>query len=284
MVQAQLNGFLPREFTGSIPVIDVRNPPQRPRPELPPVDIRDAREVQANGVSEAEFFAANGFVLLPHVTSVTDWDSVPATFCEEVETLIRTRLLPGRRLEIQQRPTPQRRGRGTNNPNYALGIHSDGPLTPELYAANVGAFASAQAHDWWLQRYQRDDVAGFVSIDFWRTTNMGEALRHMPLAVCAPNSLDRTDIFPLDMVGVAPNEATSHHLVLRFNDAQNWYFYPAMTGEEVLAFKLCEFWKDDDEAGPQNVFHTAFAHPQTPDDAEERQSCEHRVGVMILRD
>lgn len=284
MVQAQLNGFMAKEFEGSIPLIDVRKPPQRPRPEFPSIEIRDARAIQSGGLSEAEFFNANGFVLLPHRTSVSDWDDVPPSFCDEVEQMIRTRLLPGRRLEIQQRPTPLRRGRGTDHPNYALGVHSDGPLTAELYAANVGAFASEQAEQWWLQRYRRDDVTGFMSIDFWRTTNMREALRHMPLAVCAPNSLDRSDIFPLEMVGIAPNDHTSHHLALRFNERQEWYFYPEMTGEEVLAFKLCEFRKDDPAAQPQNCFHSAFRDPSAPGDAEERQSCEHRVGVLILKD
>ena len=72
----------------------------------------------------------------------------------------RTRLLPGKRLEVQQRPTPMRRGRGTTNPQYAQGVHSDGPLTVENYAENVRAFAGDEAHDWWLERYRRDDVAG----------------------------------------------------------------------------------------------------------------------------
>ena len=27
-----------------------------------------------------------------------------------------------------------------------------------------------------------------------------------------------------------------------------------------------------------------FVDPEAPSDAEERQSCEHRVGVLILRD
>jgi len=89
---------------------------------------------------------------------------VPAAFGSEIEEIIRTRLLPGCRVEIQQRPSPMRRGRGTANPQYAGGIHSDGPLTAELYAANVGAFAGPQAEEWWLRRYRGDDVAGFMSV------------------------------------------------------------------------------------------------------------------------
>ena len=284
MVQAQLNGFLPPDFAGAVPTIDLRNPRSRAPAQFPPFDIQNGRDLQAGASSEAEFFADNGFVLLSHTSSVKDWDNVPRTFAEEVEQLIRTRLLPGRRLEIQQRPSPMRRGRGTENPQYAGGVHSDGPVTAELYAANVGAFAGPQAEKWWIDRYRRSDVAGFMSIDFWRTTNMREPLRHMPLALCAPNSLERSDIVPMEFIGIAPDGNKSHHLALRYNPGQRWVHYPEMTADEVLAFKLCEFSNDDPDAGPQNCFHSAFAHPDTPPDAEERQSCEHRVGVLILRD
>lgn len=284
MVETELYGFIPPDAVGPFPTVDLRNPRPPRQTNFPPVRIHDARALHANGASEARLFAENGFVLLSHVTVVTDWDNVPPAFCEEIEAIIRTRLLPGKRLEIQQRPTPMRRGRGTTTPQYGQGVHSDGPLTAELYSANVGAFAGEQARQWWLDRYSREDVAGFMSIDFWRTTNMRGPLRHMPLAICAPNSLRRSDILPMNFLGIAPEGRMTHHLALRFNSRQRWYFYPQMTGEEVLAFKLCEFWKDDPQAQPQNCFHSAFNHPATPSDAEERQSCEHRVGVLILRD
>lgn len=284
MVETELNGFLPRELSGPFPTIDVRSPTERPRMQFPAVAINDARKFQQGAPSEAAFFADNGFVLLKHRTSVEDWDEVPPAFGEEIEEIVRTRLLQGRRVEVQQRPPPLRRGRGTANPQYAGGIHSDGPLTAELYAANVGAFAGPEAQDGWLRRYHKEDVAGFMSIDFWRTTNMRGPLWHMPLALCAPGSLERDDILPMDFIGIAPEGRTSFHLGLRFNPDQQWYFYPQMTGDEVLAFKLCEFWKDDPGAQPQNCFHTAFADPAAPPDCEERQSCEHRIGVLILRD
>jgi hypothetical protein len=57
-----------------------------------------------------------------------------------------------------------------------------------------------------------------------------------------------------------------------------------MTTDELLAFKLCEFSKDDPQAAPQNVFQSAFKDSTAPLDTEERQSCEHRVGVLLLRD
>lgn len=284
MVQARLNGLLPADFAAeTMPLIDVSSPPQRPRPSYGPTEISDARVI-GDERSEAERFAEDGFVLLSHATSVRDWDAdVAAIYLPEIEAIVRDRLFPGQRIEIQQHPSIVRRGRGTGN-SYAGGVHSDGPLTAEKYGANVGAFAGPEAEKWWLGQYARPEVRGFVNVDFWRTTNMAEPLRHMPLALCRPASLDRSDIVEMQMVGIAPDRNVSNHLMLRLNPEQSWAYYAEMRSDELLAFKLCEFWKNDPDAPPQNVFHTAFEHPDTPADAEHRQSCEHRVGVLILHD
>ena len=282
MVRATLNGFLPPDFnTHEMPLIDLANPPSGARPDFGPIDIADIRDPN-DGRSEAERFADDGLVLLPHVTKVRDWDAdVASIYLPEIETVLRERLFPGRRIEVQQFASIVRRGRGTDNP-YAGGVHSDGPLTADKYALNVGAFATPPAEQWWRAQYARPEVRGFVNVDFWRTTNMTEPLRHMPLAMCRPASLARDDIIECEMVGIARERNVSNHLLLRFNPAQAWGYYPGIRSDELLAFKLCEFWKDDPDAPPQNVFHTAFNHPETPADAEHRQSCEHRVGVLIL--
>jgi hypothetical protein len=286
MVVVTLNGFLPSDFAGgAAPRIDFSQPtiPEYMQ-EYPPVEIRDARELQSGAESEAKFFAEHGFVLLPHGTAVKDWGTdIGSIYLPEIEDIIRKRLLPNRRVEVQQSPNLLRRGRGTSTPFYADGVHSDGPRTAEVYALNVAAFASEEGAQWWRSTYARDDVAGFVSIDFWRTTNMRGPLQHMPLALCEPNSVDPADMLPSSMVGIAPEGRTSHHLAMRYNPGQRWYFYPEVTSNELIAFKLSEFWKDDEAAHPQNVFHSAFRDPLAPSDAEERQSCEHRVGVLILR-
>ena len=286
MVAVRLNGFLPPDYEGSAaPLIDVTAPPAAEYVRTyPPLEIGDGRSLQASAATEAQFFAGHGFVLLPHTTAVRDWDrDVGPIYMAEVEAIIRERLLPHHHIEVQQFPRLTRRGRGTSTPYYAQGVHSDGPLTADAYALNVRAFASETAEGWWRKSYARKEVAGFMSIDFWRTTNMSEPLRHMPLALCEPNSIKRTDILPSPMLGIAPEGRTTHHLGLKFDPGQKWYFYPEVTGDELIAFKLNEFWKDDPEAVPQNVFHSAFADPGAPVDAEQRQSCEHRVGVVILR-
>lgn len=285
MVRAQLNGFLPPDFSGTMPTVDVRKPSASQRWQAPPVDIRDGRALQTGGRSEAELLEEHGFVLLKHRTAVCDWDQdIEQVYLPEIDAMIRERLFPGRRIEVQQSSAGLlRRGRGTSTPQYAGGIHSDAPLTPELYAKNVGAFASDQAEAWWRRNYEREDAAGFINLDFWRVTNMESPLDHMPLAVCQPGSLDEADIVELPMIGIAPEGRTTNHLILRHNPDQRWYYFPKMTADELLVFKLAEYWKDDPGAHPQNCFHSAFVDPTAPADAEERQSCEHRVGVLFLR-
>jgi hypothetical protein len=285
VTQARLNGLFAPDFAFegrlSGPVgAPAEGMVTRPRE----IDIADARELQGReGVSEAEFFRRHGFVLLPHVTAVRDWDrDFEAHYRGEIDAVIRERLFPGRRVEIQQGPDVLRRGRGTNTPDYANGVHSDGGLGLDEYVHNIGAFANAQAANWWRKMYERPEVEGFVWLDFWRTTNMAGPLEHMPLALCEPASVEIADTVPIGLTGIAPEGRESHHLSLRYNPGQRWYYYPRMTGDELLAFKLAEFWKGRRAVG--NCFHSAFEHPDTPTGAEARQSCEHRVGVIVLAD
>ena len=246
------------------------------------IPIMDARALQASEhCSEAEFFARHSFVLLPHISAVEDWDEI-ATYESEIDRVIRERLFPGKSVEIQQGPSVLRRGRDTTTPDYADGVHSDGGLDLDDYVANIAAFASEEAAQWWRKLYERPDVAGLVWIDFWRTTNMSGPLEHMPLALCDPTSVEADDLIPTALTGIAPEGRESRHLSLRHRAGQRWYYYPGMTTGELLAFKLAEFWKTP--APVRNCFHSAFNHRDTPVGAEQRQSCEHRVAVLVLAD
>jgi hypothetical protein len=220
---------------------------------------------------------------LKHHTQVGEWDRrLASVYVSETVALIHDRLLPGRRLDIVRGSIALRRG--PKERYYATRIHADGPLTSDGYALNVGAVGGMHAYEQWRAHYARADVAGFMSIGFWRTTGMKRPLQHMPLAMSDPNSVDPRDVVPTTSTIIAPAGRTTHHLVLRHDPGQAWYYYPQMTGDELLVMKACEFWKDDPAAHPQNVFHSAFHDPATPPDAERRQSFDHRIGVMILRD
>lgn len=281
-MRVQLNGFLSPDFDGEVaPAMDLglAAPAEYVSEE---VEMRDARPLQAGASSEAEFFARRGFALIEHESRVPDWQrDQSSTYMSEIVDLLRDSLLPDRRIETVPGLVARR---GPNRRHYAKRIHADGPLTPQKYALNVAALGGAAATDRWQRYYARDEVAGFMSVGFWRTINMRQPLQHLPLAICDPNSIATKDIVATTSTTIAPNGRTTYHLVLRHRPAQAWHYYPRMTATEVLALKACEFWKDDPRAHPQNVFHAAFDDPTTPVDVEPRQSCDYRVGVWIFRD
>jgi hypothetical protein len=253
-----------------------------PKP-LPTFRIEDARPLQGRG-DEATFFEQHGFVLLNAPTQVTDWSDgaqIAGSYLPEVEAIVRTRLYPGRKLIVMQPPFVVRRGAGTDN-SYAAGVHQDHGTTADDYQRNVAAFAGQEIADRWRAQYDREDVTGFVVLDFWRTTNMAGPLRHMPLALCEPASVDPSDIFPTALEGIAPNGAITHHVGLRQRAGQRWYYYSAMLPDEVLVFRLFELGPQGATQTNRACFHCAVEDPETPADAEPRKSCEHRVSVLFL--
>jgi len=292
-IEATLNGFIRRDLRPDGPVrIRVNGPADGPMPweAAPPIAINNARAVQTGEVHA--FLEANSFALVDHVSQVANWDSgaeadlsrndIARLYMPEIEALIRDRLLPGRRLELRQGPHLVRRGPGSNP--YAQGVHQDHGLGPDDYQQSVEAYSTPEYAQMWRKRYDAPDVAGFMVLNFWRTVYMDQPLRHLPLAVCHPASVAAEDLVPAALVGFAPSGKDTNQLSLRYNPEHRWLYYPEMTTGEVLVFKIFETFKDNRKPGLQTVFHTAFKHPETPADAPERQSCEHRVGVFILND
>ncbi len=283
MVQAALTAF-PSDFVWPGRFTIDLNAAEKPRPQAAPplTEIHDARPVQA-AATAAAMFERHGFALLPHVTAVTDWSADPALgYRAEIEQLIARDLLPGQRFEVSF-GSMNRRGRGTPQ-GYAGGVHQDCGYTLEDYQQLVGAYTGPEAALGWRAMYDRPDVAGYMLIDFWRTTNMSEPLRHMPLTVCDPASVDLDDIVPTELAGLPGARVAPYQMALRRNPEQRWYYYPFMTGDEVLAFKLFDVRKSDPVPRLRSCFHTAFGHPDTPPDAEKRQSCEYRLGIWLMRD
>jgi hypothetical protein len=294
-VESKLYGFFEPTFvsTGRLsmelerPTEGVLSPEATPRTR-----IHDARRLQTESpLSEAGFFDEYGFVLLAHESAVEDWDVDPATpeannelmrtYVPEIEELIRSRLMPARPIELWQEP-PIRRGPGTPNAFYSAGVHQDFGLTPDDYQEGIEAFATPEIARGWRDRYEQDDVAGFLVVDFWRTAGMKGPLEHMPLSVCDPKSVKIDDVVPMGLVDFAPTGKSTNQLALRLEPDQRWYYYPGMTRDEVLVFKNFECSKSDAEPRVASCFHSAFEDPGAPADAEERQSSEHRVNIFCL--
>lgn len=256
-----------------------------------PVKIRDARRLQladetGGSFSEAGFFAEHSFVVLEHRSGYRDWDTdagLTSTYFPEIESIIRERLLPGHHLEIPPVANLLRRGPDTPNPFYGTVVHQDYGLSADDYEENVAAYGTDAAARAWRDQYDRDEVAGFLVINFWRTVYQDGPLRHLPLAVCDPYSVAPDDVVSTGLLNFTPTGRPSNQLGLRHSPEQRWYYYPGMATGEVLAFKNFQCFKDDRRPTLRTCFHSAFEEPGAPAHAAPRQSCEYRVGVFFLK-
>ena len=287
MIETTLPGHFPPSFKaeGRVHLSQLMRENRGYRPEpLPPTRVQDARPLQ-EGRSEAEFLDEYGFVLLNAPHTVRDWADraqVAEKYMPQVEEMIRTRLYPGRELIVKQPPFVMRRGAGTETPQYGTGIHCDHDRTLDEYQHNIEAFAGPEIAAQWRTWIDANDIDTFVVLDFWRPT-IDEPLRHMPLVLCDPNSIDSDDLISTGLEGIAPNGAETYHIGLKFNAGQRWYYYPEMTADEVLVFKLFELRKGEEPQRFRACLHCAVEDPSTPPDAKPRQSCEHRVSVLLLK-
>jgi len=104
----------------------------------------------------------------------------------------------------------------------------------------------------------------------WRNCN-DFPINQKPLCVADVNSVDNASHLTYEL---RYPDRTGETYALTTKDAKDhkWYYYPQMVKDEALAF-ICYDKKED---GPRFVMHTAFDHPNTPTDAEDRVSMECR--------
>ena len=143
---------------------------------------------------------------------------------------------------------------------YAQGIHSD------MCAAVEDAFGKLMADD-----------RHFESVNLWRSTNKAETVQMMPLAVC-----DMTSVRPGDIVfgdGTNTSDIRMYRKVvdqrLIHSPEQRWYYFPDMTGDEVLLFR--QYDTRQPQLNMRTVFHQAVEDPKMAPDAPMRSTIEVRM-------
>ena len=145
---------------------------------------------------------------------------------------------------------------------YAQGIHADMCAAVE-------------------SRFQRliPDERHFESINIWRSTTPA-TIRTMPLAVCDMRSVQPSDI----VFGDGQNTSNIKQYTkvvdqrLIHGPHQRWYYFPAMTPDEVLLFR--QYDTRQEALNLRTVFHTAVADPTTPPDAPMRYTIEVRMQAI----
>ena len=250
------------------------------------VPIHNARLLQAQASDPTCFFERYGFTLIKHKSSVTDWDEdahdpasqVNTIYADEVQELLSSVLLPGRRFDATNYPGSFiRRGPGTAQNWYGTGIHQDFGMTPDDFESFGNAFGWGKA---WRDGFDRDAVVGYGEICFWRTVNMKGPLLHLPLVLCDPDSVSSDDLVRIEAEGVSPRGTSVPQMRLRYSPSHRWYVYPQIESDEVLAFWQFLTFKHEKHRW-RTCFHTTVTDPAAPADVETRQSCELRAKIWF---
>ena len=111
---------------------------------------------------------------------------------------------------VNQEYAVMRRGPGSKNNFYALGIHQDYALTPEHFSTAQEAYGGKALADKWNKKFNKDVITGMRGVVMWRPILMDEPLTNMPLCVLDPNTVSVSDCLKTKLYGFAPTCAPTN--------------------------------------------------------------------------
>ena len=250
-------------------------------------DVVDAFEARScamrdgRALEEPATLESMGFALEVHPTAVGDFrddGEVVANYYDEMRDLVK-RASGASRVFVFDHTI---RESGNTNLNAAAGgaaapvprVHCDythdGAPRRLLQLGDAGIFSHLKGRDLTADEVAALAAGRFAFINVWRSIDPDRPVARNPLAVCDENSIDDDDKFLYEL---RFPDRTGENYSLKHSDAHAWYYYPDMTADECLIFKV--FDKKPD--GPRFVFHTAFDDPRTTDASPPRKSIEIRT-------
>ncbi|KAI4659516.1 uncharacterized protein J4E79_006048 [Alternaria viburni] len=226
----------------------------------------------------------------------TDDAAVRGGYYAEVEALLRTKL-PGVKKVVIFDHTIRRRDK--NSPRQPVQqVHVD--QTEAAAEARVRRHLSPEEADEWVKgRYQIINVwrpienpasdHPLAMID-WRTTSTSDFVATNLLYPKRADSMDVDDRGkevlpdPNNHTSTEGYEVKGETMSVAANDQHKFYYQKDMTPEEVILLKCYDSFGEGMSHGKKGVAvrtpHTAFADPNTPEDAPGRQSIEVRCLVF----
>jgi hypothetical protein len=222
-----------------------------------------------------------GFTLVPHASSIVDFDliqddpGVDQSYIDEMTELL-ARVTGASKVFMLGRGK-KRYGEGAKSKLAALSNakparypHAD---NTDASATGLVEMVGAFVDDIDLTGYSR-----YALYNMWRAVSAPP--QDFPLAVC-----DARTVAPLDEVAVTAitvekdtGEITHDTTGYLYNPAHRWYYYQDMTPEEVLVFKA----HDTDPRRSIRVPHSAFTDPTCPVGVPTRASVEMRGLALFV--
>ena len=226
-----------------------------------PVEIRNGR-LRPEGSS----LDREGFVLTDHASTVADFyddGEIARVYEPEVQALVRE-VTGAVRVEIfdhTRRAASQDLQRARSIREPASIVHND-------YTARSGPL---RLRDNFPEAPEEADVLlkrRFAIVNVWRS--MAGPVLSAPLALC-----DATSLAPEDLVSVKreAKERIGEIQQAVYSPAHRWYYFPAMSADEVLLIKTYDSATD---GRARFTIHTSFDDPNAAADAPPRESLETR--------
>jgi hypothetical protein len=226
------------------------------------VPIYDGRAVRDRMTLDRE-----GFVLQRRETAVSNFfdpAEVRSIYYPEVEQLLKeaTGAVRAVAFEHDVRSASPEERHATGARQAVKAVHDD--YTEKSAPERVRLYLPREAEALLKERY--------AVINVWRAIR-GPVL-DTPLAVCDAQSIAEADVIP--------TEEGVKHEVYMFNFSPNhcWYYFSAMTTNEVLLLKCFDSMRD---GRARLTAHSAFDLPAPPANAQARQSIEVRALVFFPR-
>lgn len=206
----------------------------------------------------------NGFVFCDHPTKVTDFfdkDQVTDIYYDEACKLV-AEMSGASRVEVfdhtvRSSDEDTRKEKLVREPVHSA--HND-------YTENSGPRRVREIYP-----DEADDLLSrrFAIIQVWRAIR--KPIEVDPLTIC-----DARTFRPEDLITA---ERRYPHRVgetyrLAFSPGQQWYYFPRMTRDEALVFKV---YDSDTSLDARFTPHTSFADPTSPKDGPPRESIEIRT-------
>ena len=227
--------------------------------EQRPMHIRDGRPLAA------EFsLDRNGFAFVDHKTAVADFfdpAQLETVYYPEVQRLIQAVSGASRVVvfdhTLRTGDLAERETRKIREP--VLWAHND--YTEWSGPQRVREILPDEAEQ--LLRHR------FAIIQVWRAIN--QPIQSNPLALADARSVAASDLLTAERR--YPHRVGETYQ-LTYNPAHRWFYFPEMTRDEALVFKVYDSAKD---GRARFTPHTSFSDPTSPADAPPRQSIEVRT-------
>jgi hypothetical protein len=229
------------------------------------VEIYDAR-----ALPEAPSLETNGFMLVDHVTAVTDFTAGDAQeiYRPEIRELILG--LTGAD-EVIVMNTVLRWSERAGDKSSFVNSHPARFVHVDYSRQSFDEFARMQLAD--ADGFESRLGRRYAAYNIWRA--LTPPPQDVPLAVCDARTASPDDVTVGEAVIDAPGEPERRFgsSLYHANPGHRWFWFPDMQPDEALVFKAF----DSDLDRVQGCPHSGFDHPDCPADAAARASVEIRA-------